>query len=310
MSRPDYDFDFRQLEGFCRVVELGSFSRAAEALFLAQATISERIANLEKSLALKLLDRLGRELRLTRAGELFYHQAVKLLEMRRLAGMEMQFFSGLKKGRLTIGGSTIPGEYLLPGVISRFQADNPGVFIELDIADSKEIEHGVLEGRLELGVVGHQDVHPRLVRHELWQDELVVLVSTRHPWSGQEQVTREELLQQPFLVREQGSGTLKVMERYLGLETPEIKDRIRISARMGSSTAVKEGVLAGLGVSVLSARAVEKEIKLGLLSALRIQGVPMPRNFCLIKDGRRTASPICQAFGEYAKKQAYKACMP
>lgn len=307
MASPKYDFDFRQLEGFCRVAELGSFSRAAEALFLAQATISERIANLEASLELKLLDRLGREIRLTRAGELFYRQAVKLLEMKRLAAQEMQFFSGLKTGQLSIGGSTIPGEYLLPGVISRFQEGSPGVGVELDIADSRDIEQGVLEGRLELGVVGHQDVHPQLVKHALWQDELVVLVSAQHPWSRRKDVSREELLQQPFLVRERGSGTLKVMEQYLDLETPELRDRIRILARMGSSTAVKEGVLAGLGVSVLSVRAVQNEIKLGLLSALRIQGVSMLRHFCLIQDGRRTASPICQAFVTFALEQSQKA---
>jgi len=298
---PSYDYDFRQLEAFCQVVDQGSFSKAAETLFLAQATVSERVANLEKSLDLKLLDRMGRKIRLTRAGELFHGQALRLLEMKRLAGMEMQFFSGLKKGRLKIGGSTIPGEYLLPGLISRFQEHHPEVSFDLSIADSKEIERLVLDGRLEMGVIGYQDVQPHLRRHELWRDELVILVSSRHPWAGRAQISLEELRTQPLIIRERGSGTLKIMEEYLGLTGGHNKEDVKIAAQMGSSTAVKEGVRAGLGVAVLSSRALEMEVRLGMLAALRIKGVTMHRHFWMIQDERRTASPVCQAFVDYAR---------
>ena len=297
---PSYDFDFRQLEAFCEVVDQESFSKAAASLFLSQASISERIMNLEKSLDLKLLDRMGRKVRLTSAGRLFHGQALKLLEMKRLAGMEMQFFSGLKRGRLKIGGSTIPGEYLLPGLISRFQEHHPEVSFDLSIADSGEIERLVLDGRLEIGVIGYRDVHPHLLRRELWRDELVVLVSIRHPWAGREQVSLEELRTQPLIVRERGSGTLRIMEEYLGLSRGQNTEGVKIAAQMGSSTAVKEGVRAGLGVAVLSSRALEKEIRLGMLAALRIRGVSMNRHFWLIQDERRTVSPICQAFADYA----------
>ncbi|MFW6055153.1 MAG: LysR substrate-binding domain-containing protein, partial [Thermodesulfobacteriota bacterium] len=211
----DYDFDFRQLEVFCKVVELGSFSKAAKKVYLAQATVSERIANLEKSVGVRLLDRLGRKVSPTRAGEIFYRQADKLLEMKKLAKMEMQEYLGLQKGVVKIGGSTIPGEYILPRLLGKFQEEHPRVSIDVTVADSKEIEALVIAGGLEIGVIGYRDVAPGLDRHELWEDELVLVVPGNHPWAGLESVSWPELAGQPFIVRERGSGTLKIMEEYL-----------------------------------------------------------------------------------------------
>ncbi|MGD9040910.1 MAG: LysR family transcriptional regulator, partial [Desulfobacteraceae bacterium] len=114
------DFDLRQLEIFCKVVENGSFSKAADAVYLAQASVSERIANLEKMVGVRLLDRLGREVVPTKAGELLYKHAVLLLDMKRTARLEMEGFLGVKQGEIHMGGSTIPGEYILPKVIGDF----------------------------------------------------------------------------------------------------------------------------------------------------------------------------------------------
>ena len=296
---PPIDFDLRQLEIFSKVVELGSFSRAADAVFLAQASVSERIATLEKLVGTELLDRLGRQVVPTKAGELLYKHAVLLLDMKRTASLEMQDFLGLKSGEIHIGGSTIPGEYILPGVLKKFREKYPLMSIILTIADSHEIETKVLEGNLELGIVGSKSTHRSLIRNELWEDELVLAIPAQHRWAEKREVTIQELSKEPFILREVGSGTLKIMDDYLRASGLKGIKCLEISARLGTSTAIKEGIKHGLGVSILSARALHTELKTGIIKALKIKGVSMSRKFYLIRDQRRTASPLCHAMIDF-----------
>ncbi len=291
-SVPPVDFDLRQLEIFCRVVELSSFSKAAEAVHLAQASVSERIATLENMVGAKLLDRMGRTVTRTKAGELLYQHAQRLLEMKKAACLEMQDFLGVKEGEIRIGGSTIPGEYILPKVIGRFSKEYPRITVTLTVADSEEIETRVLEGEFELGVIGRKSSNKNLANHELWRDEMVLALPSTHRWAGKKEVFIQEVIQEPFISRELGSGTLKSMEPYLQGAGLMGVDSLKIVARLGTSTAVKEGVKAGLGISILSAVALETELKVGVLKALRLKGIPMFRYFYLIRDKRRTASPI------------------
>ena len=292
-------FDLRQLEIFCKVVELGSFSKAAEAVYLAQASVSERIANLEKMVGVKLLDRLGREVVPTRAGELLYKHAVLLLDMKRTARMEMEGFLGVKQGEVFMGGSTIPGEYILPRVIGRFNEKYPSISVVLSIADTREIESRVLEGTLELGVIGSKGSHKSLRYQELWKDELVVAIPAKHRWARKKVVSLAELFEEPFIMRALGSGTLKSMENSLRDPESNAAGSLHVVARFGSSTAVKEGIKGGLGVSILSARAIDTELKTGILKALRVKGLPMHRSFYLARDRRRIASPLCQAMIDF-----------
>jgi len=296
---PPIDFDLRQLEIFCKVVELGSFSKAADVVFLAQASVSERVATLEKLVGAKLLDRLGRQVVPTQAGKLLYKHALLLLEMKRTTSLEMQDFLGIKRGEIYMGGSTIPGEYILPEVIKNFREKYPLLSISLTIGDSNEIERQVLEGNLELGIIGSRSVHRALVRHELWQDELVLAVPTQHRWAKKKDVSIQEISQEPFIMREVGSGTLKIMDDYLRASGIKGMDSLDIVARFGTSTAVKEGIKTGLGVSILSARALNTELETGILKALKIKGLSMSRKFYLIHDKRRTMSPLCQAMIDF-----------
>lgn len=293
------DFDLRQLEIFCKVVELGSFSKAADAVYLAQASVSERIANLEKMVGSKLLDRLGRQVVPTKAGELLYKHAVLLLDMKRTARLEMETFLGVKQGEIHMGGSTIPGEYILPKVIRSFNEKYASISVVLTIADTSEIENRVLEGTLELGVIGSKGSHKSLIYQELWKDELVLAIPAKHRWASKKVVSLTELFEEPFIMRERGSGTLKSMETSLRDPESEMEGSLRVVARFGSSTAVKEGIKAGLGVSILSAKAIDTELKTGILKALRVKGLYMHRSFFLIRDRRRIASPLCQAMIEF-----------
>jgi len=293
------DFDLRQLEIFCKVIELESFSKAAEAVYLAQASVSERIATLEKMVGIKLLDRLGRKIVPTKAGELLYKHAILLLEMKRTACLEMEKFLGLKQGEIHIGGSTIPGEYILPEIIGRFQENNPLVSVILNIADSSEIEIRVLEGGFELGIIGFKSSDKNLLSYELWQDELVLAVPSSHRWAKKRVVSIQEISQEPFILRETGSGTLKIMEEYLKGSTLKDSSALHVVARFGSSTAVKRGIMSGLGISILSSRAIDMESKAGLIKSLKVRKLRMIRTFYLIRDRRRIASPLCQSLFDF-----------
>ncbi|MDY7035958.1 MAG: selenium metabolism-associated LysR family transcriptional regulator [Thermodesulfobacteriota bacterium] len=297
--KPSVDFDLRQLETFCQIVELGSFSKAANAVFLTQASVSERISNLENMVGTRLLDRLGRQIVPTKAGKLLYKHAVMLLNMKRTAQLEMQDFLGIKRGKIHMGGSTIPGEYILPKFIGRFHAQYPLVSVLLTIADTSEIESRVVEGDLEMGVIGSMGSHRSLIYHELWKDELVLAVPAQHRWAKKKTVSLEELIEEPFILREPGSGTLKIIENHLRDSMSMDQDSLQVVARFGTSTAVKEGIKAGLGVSILSSKAINTELIAGILKGLRLKGINILRSFYLIRDKRRITSPLSQAMVDF-----------
>lgn len=309
-SMPSVDFDLRQLEIFQKVVELASFSKAGEAVHLAQASVSERIANLEDAIGAKLLDRLGRKVVPTNLGNLLYKHALSLLEMKLKACLEIQDVVGVRKGAIQLGCSTIPGEYILPGIIGGFMSHYPLVTVSLTIGDSREVESRVLEGRFELGIIGYKASTKKLLSHELWRDELVVAVPASHPWAGRKTVSLEEIFGQPFIAREAGSGTLLMVEEHLRSAGWEGIESLQVVARLGTSTAVKEGIKAGLGISILSSLALETECKAGILKVLRIKGWRMSRRFCLVRDRRRAASPLCKAFTDYLLASAGKRADP
>ncbi|MBN2034898.1 MAG: LysR family transcriptional regulator [Deltaproteobacteria bacterium] len=298
-ASPSVDFDLRQLQIFQKVVELGSFSKAGEAVHLAQASVSERIANLEDAVGARLLDRLGRQVSPTKLGELLYKHSLTLLEMKRHASLEIEAFLGITKGTINLGCSTIPGEYILPNLIGRFRREHPSITVSLTIGNSRKIEAWVLEGRYELGIIGSKSSSKTLISHELWRDELVVAVSASHPWAGRKTVSHKELSEAPYISREAGSGTLQTTENYLRSRGIEGTESFHIVARFGTSTAVKEGIKAGLGFSIISYFALDTEIKTGILTPLRVKDLVMFRRFYLIKDRRRTASPLCKAFAEF-----------
>ena len=293
------DFSFRELEIFCKVVDLGSFSKAAEAVFLVQASVSERIASLEKKVGTRLLDRMGRKVIPTAAGELLHKHATLLLEMKETAKLEMEKFLGLKQGEISMGGSTIPGEYILPALISKFNKKYPYLSVKLKISDSSDIEKRVLAGQLELGVVGSKSTNPNILSQQLWEDELVLAVPVDHPFARRKYVSLKELRETPFILREEGSGTLKILETYLRDSGEDGTSDFQVSARFGSSTAVKEGIKSGLGLSILSERAIDTELKAGLLKTLKIKGLSISRNFFLIRNKLRITSPSCQAMLNY-----------
>ncbi len=293
------EYDFKDLEVFCQVVERGSFSLAARAVHLAQATVSERIAALEEKVGTQLLDRLGRQSVPTRAGKLLYRRARDQLELRRRTNLELEALRDVHRGWLAIGGSTLPGDYLLPGAIARFRRQYPAVTVTATIGDSQGIADRVVDGTLELAVVGAHERSSHLTATRLWQDELVLVVPRAHPWARRKTVEVAALGREPLILRPAGSGTRRLFAEQLRRAHGIELDALTIAAELGSTTAVKQAVACGLGVAVLSTRAIAAELAAGQLACLRLRGLRLERSFALIRDRRRSRSPLAVALSRF-----------
>lgn len=290
--------DLRRLEVFSKVYELKSFSRAGRACLLSQPTVSEHIRHLETQLDVQLFDRLGREVVPTRAGEILYKYARRMLNLKREATQTLERYRGKMSGDLELGGSTIPGQYILPSLIGRFREIFPDIFIKLIVADTMEITTMVLDGELELGVVGAKIRNNKLQFERLFDDELVLAVSPEHRWAKRSTIKLEELPQTPFIMREQGSGTrmtmLEIFEQE-GLDSQEFK----IVAEMGSTDAIRQAIKAKVGVSILSRRAIADELQFKQLYHIPVKGLSLTRHFYLVTHTKRSRSPVGQAFVDY-----------
>ena len=293
------DFNFKQCETFCKVVELGSFSKAAVELNITQASASERVANLEKMIGVKLLDRLGRKIEPSATGKILYEKAIQMLDFKKRACEELNDFLGIKRGAIMIGGSTIPGEYLLPLHLSEFRKSYPEIQIQLIIGDTREITENVYDGVVEIGVVGSKIERKTLEFKKLWDDELVLAVYPTHKWANRQVVTIKELVSEPFIIREPGSGTRLIVENTIKQNFNVTLDSFNITGILGSSSAIKEAVKSGLGISILSKYSIECEMKCGLIKILPIENVTFNRNFYLVQDKRREPSPLCNELFEF-----------
>jgi len=295
--------DLRRLEVFVKVAELRSFSRAADALFLTQPTVSEHIRGLEDDLGVPLFDRLGRGATPTPAGELLLGYARRVLALTREARQAIEQFQGRLTGELVVGGSTIPGEYVLPALIGQFKAKYPEISISLRVGDSRQVCEWLEQGAVEIGVVGAPPGSRALAARELMADAMVVVVPADHPWASRGTVTLADLRDEPLVLRERGSGSREALERAiaqagLGLSA------FRIAGEMGSTQAVKQAVRAGIGIAVVSRRAVEDECRARLLVCVKVADLPVSRSFHLVTHRERTRSPLAQAFLEFLESQA------
>jgi DNA-binding transcriptional LysR family regulator len=298
--------DFRHLETFCRVAELKSFSKAADDLFLTQPTISGHILSLEQSLSLRLFDRRSREVRLTKAGEVFLEYASKILSSRKDLLNALSEFSHGIRGELSLGASTIPGEYLLPKLMCDFKKEHPHFVISLKIADTKEIVQYVLQDNVEFGIIGAKLNHPSLHYEKYEVDEIIVVAPPDHPLARKKRVNVEELLKEPWIIREDGSGTQMAVERALRRKGKSLK-QFNVVMEMGSTSSVKGGVKARLGLAFLSQRATGEELDQGSLSQIDVEGIePIVRQIYIVYHRGRTLSPVGMEFLRFLKRKKEK----
>ncbi|HEX7124317.1 MAG TPA: selenium metabolism-associated LysR family transcriptional regulator [Thermodesulfobacteriota bacterium] len=295
--------DLRQLEVLCKIVELKSFSRAAEAIYLTQPTVSGHIKTLEEEVGTRLLDRLDKEVVPTRAGLILYRYARKILELRHEARQALDHFLGSLQGELQIGGSTIPGEYVLPPLIVQFRQRSPHVTVTLRIGDTRRIIRAVGDGELELALVGARPQESRVELRPFMRDTIILVAAPGHPWAERREIALEDIKGTPFVWRERGSGTRDAIERALG-EAGIATNQVGVAAEMGSTEAIRQAVLAGLGPAFLSRRAVVNDLEQGRLVEVKVPGLALEREFFIATQRGRTRSPVAQAFLEFLDEQA------
>ncbi len=291
--------DLWQLNVFCKVIELKSFSKAGSAVYLSQPTVSSHIKDLEEGVGCKLIDRMPKEALPTKAGALLYGYAKKLLALRDEAETALAQFQGMIKGRLTIGGSTIPGVYILPRMVGMFTRNYPDVKISLVLGDTGSIIDKIISGDLELGVVGALSEEDGGVHQELlFEDEMRLVIPPSHQWSSKEQVTLDDLQKEPFIIRESGSGTLKSIQQSFEQKGSSIR-KLNVAAEMGSTEAVLQAIKAEAGVSILSMLAVSDDVRADRLRTLKIRGVDLTQRFYVTRLKKRTPSPLCKCFLDF-----------
>lgn len=294
--------DLWQLQIFCKVVDLKSFSRAGRAVHLSQPTVSSHIKDLEDHFDCRLVDRLAKEALPTKAGRLLYRYARRIIALRDEIESAMAEFKGKVKGSLSLGGSTIPGAFVLPAIIGSFTTQFPEVNISLSIADTRQIIDAILSGDLELGVVGATSSDAGILQRRLVEDTMCLVVPAGHRWASRKRITAKQLFSEPFIIRESGSGTLKSIQASFSDAGLRFND-LNVVARIGSTEAIRQGVKNRMGVSILSAIAVSDDVAAGHLKTLTIDGLNLERAFYLTHHRHRSLSPLCEAFIEFINRQ-------
>lgn len=293
--------NFHQLYIFFAVASHRSFSRAAESLNITQPAVSIQVQELEKFLGAALFHRRTRGLRITEVGETVFAYAQQIFSLSGKLLESLEEIHNLQTGRLALGASTTPGEYLLPLAVGRFRQLYPGISVELSIANTRTITQRILNQELDLGMVGR---HPTAGQDELgiidyMEDEIVLVAAPNHPLAQQERVTAAQVAETGLILREPGSATRNTAEdafRELGL-TPEA------ALSLGSNEALKQAAMAGGGVAVISRMGITAETRAGMLVVLPVENWDCRRPLTLIYPRERQLSPSKQAFLEYLQTQ-------
>lgn len=268
--------DEQRLEIFVAVAERLSFSAAARALHRSQPAISQQILALERELGTKLFDRSSRRVRLTASGAALLARSAGLLREHAEVRRAVAAAEGRIAGELTIAASLTVGAYVLPAALARLVARSPELRVRVAIENTEQVVASLLEGHADLGFVEGDLAEPELELHPLRDDELVVIAPEGHRFAAVEEVALEDLVQEPFVLRERGSGTRQVAERHLRAAGVD-PGHLRVVAELSSIDAIKGAVAAGLGISLVSASAVPRGGAAWRLVSRRVRGVRLTR---------------------------------
>lgn len=293
--------DIRRLEAFCKVYELGSFSKAGQELYLSQPTISAHVSSLEQELGVQLFDRLGRTVLPTQAGEVLYRYAMDIFVSIENAKAEIQLLQDHVTGDLIIGASTIPANYMLPGLLGSFSAKYPEVRMQVKVGDSASVLERIIKGELSVGLIGSKVEMPDIVSTPLKEDELVIVAHPRFKEQLEGQMTTREMCLWPWIMRERGSGTRQAFDKALigiGLDI----DCMNVAVSVESTEAVVQCVLSGIGVSVTSRMAADRYIQAGQMVELSFPGLSLQRTFYLIRHEKRHLFPVVRYFVKFLEE--------
>lgn len=272
----------QQMEALISLVEERSFSRAAKRMLLTQPALTKNIRNVEDCLGVKVVNRSNAGVSLTPEGKILYDVAQRMVRLRKEAAEKIWVLHENTGGDIYVGASTIPATYILPRAVSAFKKAHADIRIFIKTEDSEEVLNMVLDREVEIGCIGKEPLNRKLTAEPVWSDRLILVVPKLHPWVKRGSIDMSELLSEPFVLREKGSATRDVFETYLKERKSINLSQLNICGELGSSEAIKEAVIAGLGVSVLSVHAVKRELASKLLYEIPITSCRMERKLYLI----------------------------
>lgn len=285
---------------YVKVVETRNLSKTAEEFGLSQPAVTKQIQALEDVYGVLLLERSGRHLKTTEAGETLYNCAREIIKAVNKTAKAMEEISESRKGSLYLGASNIPGEYLLPQVIKNFKEKYPNVSISLNIADTEKVFAQLAERELDVGIVGGW-INNRKVEGFQWlEDELVVVLPENHKLARRNELNLVDLLDEKWIFREKGSGTRKAVEDLLVAHDIKLEE-LNVYIEVGSTEAVLASVEAGMGISIVSRWAVKK-VNSRKISSVKIKDPLVKRYFYVIYPRQKSRRNSVNNFLEYIKK--------
>ncbi|MEW5745210.1 MAG: selenium metabolism-associated LysR family transcriptional regulator [Nitrospirota bacterium] len=294
-----------KLKLFCAVAETRSFSKASKIVHLTQPAVSLQIQALEEFFETKLFDRSEGAVRLTPSGRILYRHAKHLLQHYTDIEKEIGKVTGMIKGGITVGASTTLGNHVLPRVIIDFKRKHPKIKFSMLVSNTKRIEDLLMSGLIDLGLVEGEVSRSTLRIEPIVPDELTLIVPPAHPWARKKVVPVLDITREPFILREEGSGTRDQIEGYLKAHGVTTND-MHIALTLGSTESIKEAVEAGIGISIVSKLAVKKEVEDGRLKLAVLREGKILRSLSLIMPSKARLSPAVEEFALSVKSYPYE----
>lgn len=289
----------QQLQVFVTVSEKKNFSRAAEVLHMTQPAVSQYIKQFETEIGTRLLERNNKGVKVTKAGELVLHHVKEMLAIYSRMNILLDDLMEKAAGPLAIGASYTFGEYVLPECLAMLQQKYPEIEPSVFIGNTKNVSDRTANRQLDIGVVEGEVENPKLTVEKLTDDQMRVVVPSSHPLADKTITSLAKLKDETWIVREEGSGTREMTDKMF-VERGFVPKK---TMTFGSTQIIKEAVEAGIGVTFLSNWVIHKEMKLGTLKPLNVEGFPFIRPFSLIKQATPYQTKAVEVFSEMLSKK-------
>lgn len=300
--------DSRQVRAFCVLARTGSFTQTARELHITQSGISHSMKALELDIGCRLLDRLGKKVVLTQAGEQLLQHATKILLEMESARESLTHLGRWGRGRLRIGASTTACQHLIPPVLREFKESFPEHEIAIEPGDTSDLVSALLRHRIDLAIAIEPEKEPRLEFHPLFTDELHFIVGALHPWAKAGHAEHSDIPRQNYILYNKHSITFRIVEEYFRREEMTLNTFIEL----GSMEAIKELVKLGLGVSILAPWIARREIEEGSLVALPLGRRKLQRRWGILHWGGKHLNLAEETFIGLCESAAtsFRNCLP
>lgn len=287
--------DLHQLYIYTKVVEHKSFSKAANDIFLSQSTVSSHIQSLEKDIDARLFDRVGRDIILTPAGERLYHWALKILQLKDQALHDLKEVKTELRGVIKLAASSVPGQFIVPKMVKQFRQEYPAVTFQVYQSPSKMVAEKVLNGSVDIGILGDKYENEKLIYIPLLKEKLVLISPNELELTSPIRI--QDIVDYPFVMRNSDSGTNALLEKFLKNQQTS-KSQLNVIAYTDCGQSLIQFVRQGLGIAIISEMAAKEYNQNQLINMYEIADFNEERYFYLVYNVERTLSMIAKLFVE------------